>query len=266
MTNTSSLFILNMPGLVFLIIYMSCNAPTVTSDKNEQESDVVKQISHITYGTDPDAEKWYEYNENGDLSRQSAFIDTIIFTYEGNQIIKRYLDKNSNWQAKIVYHTDTSGKVISSNIYDEDDNEISRYKFEYNAEGYLAKTIQDVLTSGATYVNEFIYENGNLKEVLAYNNQGQYSSKYAFEYYSDLAYVFNINVNQIMDDNFPNERLGKMNKNMIMQMANVSKEGDTLSLVKYRYDPVTNGKLKEFQSDVLNEFDTELIYHFVNKK
>ena len=72
---------------------------------------------------------------------------------------------------------------------------------------------------------------------------------------------------QISDDIFPNARLGKKNKNMVSQMSNISKEGDTLSLLKYSYSEEDNDKLmKEFQSDVLNEFETELTYHFKKNK
>ena len=49
-------------------------------------------------------------------------------------------------------------------------------------------------------------------------------------------------------------------------MSNISKEGDKLSLLNYRYaDDVNDSIMKEFQTDVLNEFDTELTYHFSKK-
>jgi hypothetical protein len=265
--NTLVIFAWNLLfSCLVVVIFFSCKTKNETTQIQERKTQMERQISFITYGIDPDAEKWYEYLDNGDLSRQSAFIDTIVFTYSNDQIIKRYLDKNATWQSKIKYITDVSGKIISSNIYDKADQEISRYKFEYNTDGYLIKTIQDVLTSGASYINEFVYESGNFKEVKAYDIYGKYSSKYAYEYYSDQPNVFNMNVHQMMDDIFPNERLGKMNKNMISQMANISKEGDTLSLLKFKYDSIQNDStMTEYQSDVLNEMDTELIYHFKKK-
>ena len=71
---------------------------------------------------------------------------------------------------------------------------------------------------------------------------------------------------QISEDIFPNERLGKKNKHMVRQFANISAEGDTLSLLKYKYPERDNEEvLIQEQSDVLNEFETVVTYHFKTK-
>lgn len=252
--------------LLLTLLVHSCKENKMDVASSPEKVSTENQISYITYGTDINAEKWYEYNKNGDLIRQSISKDTIVFEYLDHKIIKKSIDKKLKWLSKVEYSTDQNGRIISSLLYDDNDQEISKYRFEYNDEGFLSKTIQDVLKSGATYIIKFVYQNGNLTEVLECNHQGQYSSKYVCEYYTDMPNVFNMPFHHMMDDIFPNERLGKMNRNMIKQMSNISKEGDTLSLVKYQYDPLSNGKLKEYQTDVLNEYDTELIYHFTKNK
>jgi len=253
--------------LVLLTLLVHSCKENKSEEKNLSEiANASNQVHYITYGSNPDVEKWYEYNEKGDITRQAIAKDTIVYEYADHKIIKKHLDKKLNWLATVIYNTDKSGRIISSLLYDEKDQEISKYKFEYNGEGYLSKTTQDVKMSGATYINEFIYENSNLKEVIEYNSEGQYIAKYAYEYFADLSNSINIPFHHMIDDVFPNERLGKMNRNMVKQMSNISKEGDTLSLVKYQYDPLSSGKLKEYQSDVRNEFDTELIYHFTKNK
>jgi hypothetical protein len=226
-----------------------------------------KQIFRINYGTDPDAEKWYAYNEKGDLVRQGMSVDTIVFDYSTNKIVKRHLDKKHSWQSRIEYMTDATGRIISSISFDEKDKEISKSEFFYDGDGYLIKNTEIVLASGSKYTNEYKYEGGNLKEVKALDMYGKHSSSYVFEYYSDKANDLNLFMQQISDDIFPNGRLGKKNKNMVRQMSNISKEDDTLSLLKYSYTDENNDLiLKEFQSDVLNEFDTALTYHFVKHK
>jgi hypothetical protein len=223
-------------------------------------------IKTVSYGTDPEAVKWFEYGDNDDIIKQGISADTVEFVYSKNKIIKRHLNKKISWEAKTEYITNEDGRVISSAIYDEIDHEISRFEFLYDEKGYLLRTRQKVLTTGAEYSSEFVYESGNLKEVLMYNFKGEYSSKYAFDYYANQPNIFNLNLQQISDDIFHNERLGKRNKNMISQLANISKEGDTLSHIKYRYDKMEGDSvLRAFQNDVLNDFNTELKYKFIKK-
>lgn len=123
-----------------------------------------------------------------------------------------------------------------------------------------------MLSTDTEYLSEFVYESGNLKEVLMYNFKGEYSSKYAFDYYKNQPNIFNLNLQQISDDIFNNERLGKRSQKMISQLANISKEGDTLSLLKYTYDEMEGDSiLRAFQNDVLNDFSTEVKYKFIKR-
>jgi len=120
-----------------------------------------------------------------------------------------------------------------------------------------------VLASGSKYTNEYVYEAGNLKEVKAYDMTGKNTSKYTYEYFTDKKYLLNLFMQQISDDIFPNERLGKKNKNFLKQFSNIDVAGDTLSLVKYTY--IQQDKkdiLVQKERDVLNEFETVITYHF----
>ena len=261
--NLHTLFCLLSIGFVFLF---SCKAKNELEKTPNIGNMIDKQISFISYGTDPEAEKWYEYNNKGDLTRQGMSVDTIVFEYADHQIVKRHLDKKNSWQSRIDYTTDQNGRITESRCYDENDKEISKNQFIYDAEGYLIKNIEVVLTSGSKYNNEYIYEDGNLKEVKTYSAKGSVSSRYVYEYYSDKPNNVNLFMQQISEDIFPNERLGKKNKHMVRQFANISAEGDTLSLLKYNYpNQDKNDILVEKQNDVLNEFETVISYHFKTK-
>lgn len=253
--------------VICTLLCLNCKNKKVDLSFDEGVTTLEKQILFITYGTDPDAEKWYEYNERGDLIRQGMSVDTIVFEYSDNQIVKRHLDKKSNWQSKIAYTSDQNGRITGSKSFDEKDKEISMNDYFYDAEGYLIKNTEVVLASGSTYNKEFMYEGGNLKEVKAFDMYGNHSSSYVFEYSTDKVNKLNLFMQQISDDIFPNDRLGKKNRNPVSKMSNISKEGDTLSLLKYRYAEEENDSiLKEFQIDVLNGFETELMYHFTKNK
>lgn len=223
-------------------------------------------IKTVSYGTDPEAVKWFEYDGNGDIIKQGVSTDTVVFVYSKNKIIKRHLNKKLSWDSKTEYITNEAGRIISSAIYDEKDQEISRFEYLYDEKGYLLSTRQKVLSTDTEYLSEFVYESGNLKEVLMYNFKGEYSSKYAFDYYKNQPNIFNLNLQQISDDIFNNERLGKRSQKMISQLANISKEGDTLSLLKYTYDEMEGDSiLRAFQNDVLNDFNTVVKYKFIKR-
>ncbi len=224
-------------------------------------------ISSVLYGTDPTAVKWYEYDDQGDLVRQGMDVDTLIYNYSGHKIVKSHLNKKLTWDAKTEYTKDTTGRIISSIIYDEKEQEISRFQYFYNDQGFLVKSIQKTLSTNAQYTHEFVYESGNLQEVKTYDAQGHHDSRYVYQYYKDVPNVLNMNLHQVFDDMMPNERLGKMSKNMVSLLANVSISGDTLSLLKYKYQmPKGDSIMICAQSDVLNGFETKIIYYFTNKK
>lgn len=252
-----------------IFFFQSCKNSTSAKRKGIRENQQninERQIAFITYGTDPDAEKWFEYNDKGDLIIQSISGDTIIYEYSENKIVKRHLDKKLSWQSRVEYTIDKNGRIVSSMSYDENDKEISKNEFLYNDEGYLIKNIEVIQKTGSKYINEYFYEEGNLKEVKAFDVSGKNNSSYAYEYFKDKDNLLNLFMQQISDDIVPNGRFGKKNRNMVKQMSNISKEGDTLSLLNYRYaDDVNDSIMKEFQTDVLNEFDTELTYHFSKK-
>jgi hypothetical protein len=251
-----------MLGWCFLVIYMSCHAAS-SSEQTYDSGDIqVRMVSHITYGTDPEAEKWYEYTDNGDIYRYNAFIDTVVFTYTNDKIFKRYYNKSNQWLTEIVYDIDSTGRVIASRIFAEDHEEISRYRLEYNQDGYLTRTVQDLLSTGKQYVNDFIYSDGNLTEIITYTYDGKPATRYVYEYDQDKPNMLNIFMHSLLDDFMMNDRLGKQNKNLVSRMANISMEGDTLSLVHITYPKSgDSNKLIENMHDVLNEIEVEKTYH-----
>lgn len=246
------------PMLIFVFGIGACHEKSQVP-KSESPSLMILSVS---YGTDPTALKWYEYDEQGDLVRQGMDVDTLIYNYTEHKIVKSHLNKKLSWDAKTEYTTDTTGRIISSIIYDEKDQEVSRFQYVYNDQGYLVKSIQKTLATNAQYTHEFIYESANLQEVKTYDAQGNHDSRYVYQYYKDIPNVLNMNLNQVFDEMMPNARLGKMDRNMVSQLANISKEGDTLSLVKYKYQLPKGDSIKMCtQSDVLNGFETEISYH-----
>jgi len=250
-------------AFILIFLFFSCKEKETVQTVQVKIEPNVKLISHVTYGTDPEAEKWYEYTADGDLFRYNSLIDTVILTYSQDTISKRYFNKSSDWLTEVKYYLDKSGKAVASSIFDQDKEEISRYKFEYNDQGYLSKALQDVLTSGSSYLNEFLYNDGNLSEVIMYSADGERTQRYVYDYYADKENVLNIFMHGILDDFLMKDRLGKLNKNLVKQMACISMEGDTLSLLKFNYQENNeNNQFTEIIIDELNELETVKIYHF----
>ncbi|MBK8622282.1 MAG: hypothetical protein IPN79_11110 [Saprospiraceae bacterium] len=222
-------------------------------------------ISSVSYGSDPDAEKWYKYNSEGEFLTCFSLIDTVNFFYFQDSIVKKYGKSSGQWQTSVTYFLDKNQKVESSIIRGENDESISSYRFYYDTEGYLTETVQDVYASGNTYRQTMTYENGNLKEIITFTFDGRPYGKYVYEYYKDKKNVLNHNLFHILEDYVSKERLGKGNKNLIRSMANVSVDGDTLSILSFTYpEPKNDLTLIQIESDVLNENTTERIYHFTH--
>lgn len=54
-------------------------------------------------------------------------------------------------------------------------------------------------------------------------------------YYSDKKNEQNLFTEGNPEEMFPNNRMGKNNENLIKQITYISKDGDTLSLINYKY-------------------------------
>ncbi len=272
-TSLDKKFILQIKQLTLLAMGLAvsaCNTqPTMAvadTSASAQRGEAELQILRVTYGTDPNAEKWFTYNAMGDLVRQAVSIDTVEYQYLGQKIEKRHIQPSMSWQSKVVYALDKIGRVSNSTSYDQNGQEISTCAYSYNADGYLQQTLEKVIASKSTYVNTFEYLDGNLTRVTVSNN-GKITSYYGITYHAALKNNLNLCLQQISEDVFPNDRMGKKNSNQIQQIANVSVDGDTLSLLQYQYPkPNDSDELIVIEKDVLNEMETKMTYHFKQKK
>ena len=259
--------------LFALLLFLFFTCKDVNTNKNSeqmknQNTTKEKQIIRITYDSDPNAVKTFEYNTNGDLIKQNLSNgDTINYEYTKSNIIKDFKDNANVWIAKIEYDINEKGKIVSSKTTDENNKVVSKSKFEYNAEDYLIKTFQTVVETGKVFTNELNYTNGNLKEIVVNNPEGKILSTYHFNYYDDKPNVFNLFLDGIFDDIFPNERLGKKNKNLVKTMTNISVEGDTLSMLNYEYLEINDENQVSFKMiDVSNNNETFITYYFNQNK
>lgn len=223
-------------------------------------------VSSITYGTDPDVTKGYTYNAGGDIITYYSVTDTVTFTYFADSIVKYYGNRSGQWQTSVTYFLNKNNHNIDSSAIRGENNEIiSGYRFLYNQEGYLIETVQYVFTSGNTYRQTMSYENENLKEITTYTFDGRPYGKYIYTYFEDKKNVLNVDLFHILEDFLCKNRLGKGNKNLLRSVANVSTEGDTLSLLSFTYpEPKKDLTLIQTETDVLNENTTERTYHFTH--
>ena len=269
----SKAFILHHKQVILLLIGLAmsaCNtkSPAVPSDTSTAlpQKEAEHQIMSVSYGTDPDAEKWFVYNSEGDFVSHAVSIDTVVYTYYGQKFEKRHVNRTHSWQSKVVYTLDGRGKISYSTSYDEKGQEISTFGYRYDSIGHLQQTMEKVMQSQSTCLNTFDYIDGNLARVTVRNN-GRITSHYNFAYYTDLKNDLNLFLQQIAEDIFPNERMGRKNRNFVKQMTNVSADGDTLSLLQCNYQISDNpDELVVVEKDVLNEMETTLTYHFKTKK
>ncbi|MBK8700740.1 MAG: hypothetical protein IPN29_14855 [Saprospiraceae bacterium] len=205
-------------GTLMVVLWVMFSLSCVHTNQEESAPKIMelssraaneRQIAFVTYGTDPDAQKWFTYDAAGQLIRAGAYIDTIFFTYKRDSIVKYYADKNNHWDASIGYALDKNGRVISSSIRDDDYNEISNYRFVYDGNGYLVRTSEQLASTGSSFVNQFAYIGGNLSEIKCFSADGRLSSRYLYDYYPDKVNDLNLFLHSITDDHFTHERLGR---------------------------------------------------------
>ncbi|MCB0648726.1 MAG: hypothetical protein KDC49_18780 [Saprospiraceae bacterium] len=248
----------------FLLFYVSCRQKEQSSVSPQPELEASTRIvTSITYGSDPDAEKDYTYNSEGEIMKYTTLGDTVTFRYTIDSIVKSYSASINQWISSIVYKLDQNGKAISSVIYGAYQKPLSEFQFLYNAEGQLSETMQKVYETGFTYRQVMKYENGDLVEIIDYEHNGNPSAKYVYNYYLDKENKLNINMHHALDDFLSKDRLGKGNQHMVKDLTNISMDGDTLSHLRFSYpQQQAENILLEIEEDVWNEFVTERTYHF----
>ena len=255
----------NIIVFLVLILWISCKGKIENHTTEVIKTDHV--IHYVTYGTNPEAEKSFEYNGQGDVVKYIVYMDTITYTYTDKTIEKNHSNKSADWLAYVSYTLDKSGRIIGSNAFDENKNCISNTLYAYDMDGYLIKTDQTIMETQRKYVNTYEYKDGNLLEIQTYTFDGRLSSKYVYQYYEDKIDKSNMFLQGFTDDYFTNDRFGRKNKNLLNSSANIGIENDTLSYVTYSYaEETAKNILSIFQSDDLNGFETEIIYHYMKPK
>jgi len=257
-------------SILFIVLTLSMGA-CQNIQKNKLEDNVKNQIvlyeiDSIYYDTDISNSKHFTYDDHGDIITQSQSSNKITFQYNKDNIVKQYQNGNG-WLYKIIYQTNTSGKIISSQLLDSSIREISKYHFNYNQDGYLSNVEHLAIGTGKKTIMEYFYLKGNLVKINYQNSDHILSSSYHFTYYFDLYNKYNILYDQLLDDVFSNERLGRNNVNMIKSLTQISPSGDTLSKLEYSYPKVQDkNQLIQIETDVLNQNTNTIIYYFNNIK
>lgn len=246
------------------ILLFSCAQKEARTPVSVSPSKIItgSRVHKITYGEDPEAEKWFTYTREGEIKAYNSFLDTVFFSYYPDSIHKIYSQSDHQWQTSVTYYLDTTGKAVSSILRGEDNEIISKYKFFYDDRGYLKETNQDVITSETSYKQTFSYEGGNLTEVTQFDFEGKPYARYLYTYDKNLHAPADIFQHNILEDFLSFGRLGNQNVNLPLSLVNVTMEGDTLSYLKFTYPNLKNQSvLIQVEEDVLNENLIERKYH-----
>ena len=246
------------------LLVISCAPREARTPVSDSPSEIITgtRVHKITYGEDPEAEKWFIYNEEGEIKAYNSFMDTVTFIYFPDSIQKIYGQSDHQWQTSVTYYLDSMGRAISSILRGEDDEIISKYRFTYDDHGYLKETNQDVITSGTSYKQTFEYEEGNVTKVTQHDFEGKPYAKYLYTYDKNLQAPGEIFQHNILEDFLSLGRLGKQNTNLPLSLVNVTMDGDTLAYLRFSYpDPSNQQVLIQKEEDILNENQAVRKYH-----
>ncbi|HOY30594.1 MAG TPA: hypothetical protein PKW80_01825 [Bacteroidales bacterium] len=120
--------------------------------------------------------------------------EKIIYEEGGEAIIEFFYDENGNMVKRVqkdvdgeVEETETflfeNGRMLCSEMYDEENQLRSRRNYEYNEQGKLVKFTYFTPEPGTGYVTEHYYNEKGLREkTLKYNSGNQLIEKTLFSY------------------------------------------------------------------------------------
>ena len=170
-------------ALLLLIVFGACKK----DQENTQilQPNAAKRLVGFQYEGDKYAPLTIEYDGKSRVIRMDGGEDVSIVTYSGNQVHIKETRKAENREVyNFTGKLNAQGNVVEgeaiSNYSEAIVNQV-KYKFEYNAEGYMTRKIQDFNAGDRVYDTQYTYENGNLTHYKTYVN-GVYDYGGTWEY------------------------------------------------------------------------------------
>jgi hypothetical protein len=216
-------------ALAVVLVAFACAGPDQPST-----SVLSRRLVRIEYPEDSTATMVIGYNAEGDVERIYNSTDTAIYHYAGDSIVLNWTDGYGKTVATQQFKTNGEGRVISNDVRDPEGQLFTRTTYTYNTEGRLTTLARQNMRTNDTFSLNYTYEGENLVDIYVVRN-GLFTDRYHYEYDMARPNKFLVDVDNISNDIFARERMGKLNRHLMTRSYRMTSGGDTTVRTNYFY-------------------------------
>lgn len=248
-------------ALLLLLVFGACKKDDTTLPQDPNTPNAAKRFMGFTYEGNKYAPVSVEYDAKGRVTRFDDGGDVSTLTYTGNEVNITEVRKDEN---RVVFNF--KGKLNAQGLmtegsgtseYNQGQLRQVQYTFEYNAEGYMTKKIQNYDNGATVYEHRYTYTNGNLTGYQVLTN-GVYEYGGVWEYDTTREDKMGINWNHF---NPANQFTGKTNRNVAVKYTGKRPGAtDWYSTSMYVYD--AEGYPISCAVSISNGTSYKLLYQF----
>lgn len=246
-------------AFLLLIVFGACKKDPDTNPT--PQLDAAKRLIGYQYEDDKYAPLTIEYDGKSRVTRMDGGEDITVVTYSDNQVHIKETRKAENREVfNFTGKLNAQGNVAEgeaiSNYSKAIINQV-KYKFEYNAEGYMTRKIQDFNAGDRVYDTHYTYENGNLTHYKTYVN-GVYDYGGTWEYDHTKKDKSGLNWEHL---GIANTFTGKANQNLAVKYTGLRPDGPSwYSVSTYTMD--SDGYPVSCAVNISNGNQYKLLYQY----
>jgi hypothetical protein len=252
---------ISLVALLLLLVFGACKKDDTSIIVPDPVEPAAKRFMGFTYENNKYAPVTVEYDSKGRVSRFDDGGDVSTLTYSGSEVsISEWRTEDNREVFKFKGKLNPAGKLTEGSGTSEYNKGMPRqvkYTFEYNADGYMTRKVQNYDNGTTVYDYRYTYTNGNLTSFQALTN-GVYEYGGHWEYDTAREDKMGINWNHF---NPANQFTGKTNRNIATKYTGVRPgTADWHSTSTFVYD--TEGYPLSCAVNVSNGTSYKLLYQF----
>ncbi|MBK7787985.1 MAG: hypothetical protein IPJ54_05300 [Saprospiraceae bacterium] len=219
------------------------------------------RIDSIVFNGDREQIQRFNYNASGQLLSILSSPDTIQFYYLDKALMRNNGGKQNNWDASHYYALDNNGRISQGMVKDKAGDLQVESGFEYDDEGRLGYAFYAIFANQTYQQFSYRYPSKGKRQVFVSDQANQVASIYNIVLDTMAENCFNLDLNSIGHDLFPDEVLGSREKFPVRSITQLSASGDTLAHLSFsKLVKIKEGIWQQNQTDVLNGFTTSIEY------
>jgi len=200
----------------------------------------------------------FKYNDAGDITRIFNTTDTALYEYKGDSILLSWIDGMSHTVAMQKFSTGPDGKIMTNHIFDPSGKLFAITTYTYNLKGQVTEQVRTNAETDDAFKMSYTYDGDNLSKVAVYKND-RLMDMFVYEYDPKTRNMFEVDIDNLLNDYFAHERLGKKNKNLMSKAYRINASGDTTVARKFTY-------MLDKDGYVISRTDTDVEFGYLTER